>query len=246
MREKFFPGDRFFNIINPAGRRNQICRYARYTDAFNLYSAEEGRVMKEKKGKKTLNMPNLKRQEKNYFPSIILLWIDLNQPASNFIAKYIVARLPIENSIGKCDVYGGSSFREARKERKDGLFSAQSVRGIQRATQRALFSPADNTSGIPREFKQIARSRDYYWKSAAEDVVQTTSRFAGTVTPTRRDSRITKIRVAFRSLNSKNLSSDLFQLFAHDYETTRSRARFESNSMERADDLRIEIHGESP
>lgn len=89
MREKFFPGDRFFNIINPAGRRNQICRYARYTDAFNLYSAEEGRVMKEKKGKKTLNMPNLKRQEKNYFPSIILLWIDLNQPAPNFIAKYI-------------------------------------------------------------------------------------------------------------------------------------------------------------
>lgn len=245
MREKFFPGDRFFNIINPAGRRNQICRYARYTDAFNLYSAEEGRVMKEKKGKKTLNMPNLKRQEKNYFPSIILFKSACFQFYRKIYWK-VFTRLPIENSIGKCDVYGGSSFREARKERKDGLFSAQSVRGIQRATQRALFSPADNTSGIPREFKQIARSRDYYWKSAAEDVVQTTSRFAGTVTPTRRDSRITKIRVAFRSLNSKNLSSDLFQLFAHDYETTRSRARFESNSMERADDLRIEIHGESP
>lgn len=202
-----------------------------------------------KKGKKNTKYAEFKTPRKKLFSFNNIIVNRFKSACFQFYRKIywkVFARLPIENSIGKCDVYGGSSFREARKERKDGLFSAQSVRGIQRATQRALFSPADNTSGIPREFKQIAQSRDYYWKSAAEDVVQTTCRFAGTVTPTRRDSRITKIRVAFRSLNSKNLSSDLFQLFAHDYETTRSRARFESNSMERADDLRIEIHGESP
>lgn len=142
-----------------------------------------------KKGKKNTKYAEFKTPRKKLFSFNNIIVNRFKSACFQFYRKIywkVFARLPIENSIGKCDVYGGSSFREARKERKDGLFSAQSVRGIQRATQRALFSPADNTSGIPREFKQIARSRDYYWKSAAEDVVQTTSRFAGTVTPTRR------------------------------------------------------------
>lgn len=56
------------------------------------------------------------------------------------------------------------SFREARKERKK-VYSRPNPCTEYNGPQRVLFSPADNTSGIPGEFKQIARSRDYYWKS---------------------------------------------------------------------------------
>lgn len=63
---------------------------------------------------------------------------------------------------------GRISGKRGKKERR--LFS---VHGMQRVARR-LFSPADNTSGIPRQFKQIARSR-LLLKIAAEDVVQTSS-----------------------------------------------------------------------
>lgn len=56
------------------------------------------------------------------------------------------------------------SFREARKERKK-VYPRPNPCTEYNGPQRVLFSPADNTSGIPGEFKQIARSRDYYWKS---------------------------------------------------------------------------------
>lgn len=107
-------------------------------------------------------MPNLKRvplEGKNDFLStMISAWT-----SSKSVVKWqllVVRGVPETRSVNVTF----TEFPGSEERKKESLFSAQSVHGIQRA-QRVLFSPADNTSGIPGEFKQIARSRDYYWKS---------------------------------------------------------------------------------